>query len=173
MRKTNQLVKLGLITVMAGLYSSGASAATVDGDAAALIIAPLQLAEVSSMDFGTLAASGVAGTVVLDLSNGRTAGGGVSLVAGGSEASGQFTIQGEAAQAFTLSVSAAATLENGAGDQMTANGFTENGNAVVLTGGADAFQVGATLNVGVNQPAGAYSTTTGGGSAFTITANYD
>jgi len=171
MSKTNQLVKIGLVATMAGLYSSGASAASISGDASALIITPLVLAETSPMDFGTLAPTAVAGIVVLDVGGGRTPDANVNLVIGGTEAAGQFTIQGNSAQAYTMSFSASATLENGAGDQMTADTFTENSPA--LTGAVQPFQIGATLNVGANQPVGTYSTTTGGGSSFTVTANYN
>ena len=54
---------------------------------------------------------------------------------------------------------------------MTADTFVHNAGA--LTGGADAFQVGGTLNVGISQAAFAYSTGNPGGATFTLTANYN
>ena len=59
---------------------------------------------------------------------------------------------------------------------MTVDVWSSDTNPVgaVLTGGTSDLTVGATLNVGANQPAGAYSSSNAGGSGdFTITVNYN
>lgn len=171
MRKSNQLVKLGLAVLMASMYSTSASADVIPGNAAATVIAPLLLVEVTAMDFGTLSGGTAAGTVVMTTASAMSSTGGASTLASAPGAAGAFTIQGAAAQAYTLTISGTATLTDGGVNSMTADTFTNN--AVALTGGADAFQVGGTLNVGASQVAGAYSTANAGGATFTLTANYN
>ena len=57
---------------------------------------------------------------------------------------------------------------------MTVDTFTHTSTGL-LTGGTEIFQVGATLNVGANQPASVtpYSTGNAGGSPYTVTVNYN
>lgn len=175
MRKSNQLVKLGLAALIAGMYSTGVSADIISGNADANVIAPLLLVETTAMNFGDVAGGTGAGTVVLDLAGARTVTGDASTLASGAGSAGAFTIEGAAGLAFTLSVTGTATLSDGGGNTMTADTFTENGSAVTLTGtgSPDAFQIGATLNLGAGQAAGAYSTANAGGATFTVTANYN
>lgn len=179
----NLYLKASAVALMAGIYSSGASAAAIPGDASANVITPLVLTEVTPMNFGTIAPSTtVATTVTLTPGAGRT--GTATLLTGPTTASlGKFTIQGDLNQTFSiaLSVTGAAPnvrLENAAGDFMTVTALTENSTAIAgaggtLTGGVDNFDIGGTLNVAANQPAGAYSTATGTGVTFTVTANYE
>lgn len=168
----NQYLKLGLAALMASIYSSGVSADVISGNADATVIAPLLLTEVTPMDFGTLAGGTAAGTVVMDTASARTTSGGATALASAPGTAGAFTIQGAVGQAYTLTISGTATLTDlGGGNPMTANAFTNN--AVALTGGVDAFAVGATLNVGASQPAGSYSTANPSGGTFTLTANYN
>ena len=56
---------------------------------------------------------------------------------------------------------------------MNVTTFTDNSAGTIPGSGSDSFQVGATLSVGSNQPAGNYSTSTGGGSPYTVTINYN
>jgi len=178
MNKTNLVLKMSMAALMASVYSTSASADAIPGDALAQVIQPLTLAEVTKMNFGTIAPTGVASTVTLTPGAGRT--GTATLLAGPTTASlGKFTITGDAAQTFNiaLSVTGAAAnvlLTDGAGNSMTVTGLTEN-SAVggVLTGAADAFDIGGTLNVGATQVGGSYSTANAGGVTFTVTANYN
>jgi hypothetical protein len=169
--KQSNLVKLGLAALTASMFSTSANADIINGNAIANVIAPLLLVETTAMDFGDVAGGTGTGTVVLDLAGGRTVTGDANALPSGLGAAGQFTIQGGAGLAFTLSVSASATMEDGSGNTMVVDTFTENGNAVVLTGAADAFQISGTLNVGASQAAGGYTTV--GFTPFTVTANYN
>ena len=175
MKKSNLVLKAGVAALLASVYSSGVSADVIDGNASANVIAPLLLVETTAMNFGDVAGGTSTGTVVLDLTGARTVTGDANALASGAGAAGEFTIEGAAGLAFTLSVTGTATLTNLAGDSMTVDTFTENGSAVTLTGTGtpDGFQIGGTLNIGASQPAGAYSTLNAGGAAFTVTANYN
>jgi len=178
MKKTNLILKMSMAALMTSMYSTGATADAIPGDALAEVIQPLTLAEATKMNFGTIAPTGVASTVVLTPGAGRT--GTATLLTGPTTPSlGKFTITGDAAQTFNLAITvtgAAANvlLTDGGVNTMTVTGLTENSSATgVLTGGADAFDIGGTLNVGAAQVAGSYSTANAGGVTFTVTANYN
>lgn len=172
MRKSNQLVKLGLVALMASMYSTSVSADVIPGNATATVIAPMLLVEVVPMNFGTVAGGSSAGTVVMTTASAMSSTGGATSLASLPGTAGSFTIQGAAATAYTLTITGTATLTDPANTaSMTADTFTHN--AVGLTGGVDVFQVGGTLNVGASQAAFAYSTANPGGATFTLTANYN
>ena len=171
MKVEKNLLKLSVAIALAGLSVNAANAAGVDGGATALVIAPLSIAETTSMDFGTIAGGAVAGTVVLDLVNGRTVTGDAEIIAAGAGTTGEFTITGASGQAYTLGITAG-TLSDGGGNTMAVDTFTDN-SAGTLPAATELFQVGATLTVGVDQPAGTYSTALGGGTAYAVTVNYN
>lgn len=175
MNTRNKLVKLGLAAIITGLYSTSATAATVNGQADATVVAPLTLSENIAMDFGTISGGTAAGTVVLTTGGARSVTGDAQTIAAGAGAAGDFTINGEAGLAYTVSYTNG-TLSDGvaAGNNMVVDTFNDNSTGTT-SGAAQIFQVGATLNVGAGQAAGNYSTTnTGtGGAAYTITVNYN
>ncbi len=122
------------------------------------------------MDFGTIAVTGTAGTVVLGTDNSRTAVG-PALVPPAAGVAASFTISGEASRTFsiTLPANGVVTLVNGA-NTMAVNAFQHSlGANPTLDGtGASAFTVGATLSVGAAQAAGVYNSAN-----FPVTINYN
>lgn len=171
----NKLVKVGLVVVIASLYSTTATAASVNGQADATVVAPLTLTENIAMDFGTISGGTAAGTVVLSTAGARSTTGDAQTIAAGAGAAGDFTINGENALTYAVSYTNG-VLSDGAvaGNNMIVNGFNDNSTGTT-SGANQIFQVGATLNLGATQAAGTYSTTnTGtGGAAYTITVNYN
>ena len=114
------------------------------------------------LDFGSLAPGAVAGTVVISPAGGRATTGGVSGISG-TFGPGAFNVaitSGSATFFFLLPTTA--TLSSGA-NTMTVNAFTSNPppNSATVPGppGSRSLSVGATLNVGANQPAGTYTGT--------------
>ena len=174
-----QFLKVGLVALVASIYSNGASADVISGNAAAKVIIPLELIEVTAMNFGTVAPDKLAATsVTLTPGLGRT--GTATLLAGPTVASlGKFTIKGDLSQTFNIAISVTGgapnvLLSDGAGNTMTLTALTEDSDPLgALSGGADAFDIGGTLNLGINQAAGVYSTASGGGVTFDVTANYN
>jgi hypothetical protein len=135
-------------------------------------IVPLSIAEIAIMDFGTIAGGPVPGTVILSTGNARTPSGDVQLLASGPGSAATFQLTGEPNNSYSLSFSNG-VLANAGGQQMGVTSFTNNSSGTIPGSGTASFQVGATLNVGSNQPAGAYSTAIGGGSPYTVTINYN
>ena len=169
MKNTNIKLKIGALALMAGLYSTAAVAETADGVAAATVIQPLVLTATQTMFFGTVAPNSVAaGTLSMDNTGAVTSGDLDVITAAGTTL--QFTIQGEAAQAYTLGI--ANGLLGDGGVNTMAIVITGN-DAVALTGAAVTVIVTGDLSVGASQPAGNYTTAAGNGTPIVITANYN
>ena len=138
--------------VLAGaafLFSSGASRAQ------------MTVTNTAPLDFGTLAPSAVAGTVVISPAGGRTTTGGVSGISG-TFGPGTFKVAiTSGGSNFFFFLPGNATLSSG-GNTMTVNGFTSNPTSpgtVPGPPGSIVLYVGAKLNVGANQAAGTYTGT--------------
>jgi hypothetical protein len=153
------MVVLGAIALM----PNRAQAQTTTS-AAANIVAPISLTQTATLDFGTVSVSASTGTCVLTAAGGRSATGGVTL-SSATPAShpAAYTVggQGTLSYAITLPGSAITVTEStsGSSNTMTIDNFTSSktGNVSSLTGGADNFTVGATLNAGASQYAAAYT----------------
>lgn len=143
------------------------------GTATATSLTPISLLETVMMNFGTVAGGRLPGTVIMDTLGARSSTGDAQIITSGPGNAGSFQITGEPALSYSLLVSGPAVLENAGGQQLTASGFTNNSAGTVPASGIEVFQIGATLNLQAGQAAGNYSTATGGGSAFTITVNYN
>ncbi len=118
------------------------------------------------MEFGTLLPTVNPGTVIVTPAGGRTCSADVDCIGGFPSGAG-FTVTGASGQAYFITLPASATLSSG-GNTMTVDTFNHDAGATpTLVGGSDAFNVGATLNVGATQAAGTYSGT------FDVTANYN
>ncbi|HAL81406.1 MAG TPA: hypothetical protein DCO83_03545, partial [Mucilaginibacter sp.] len=113
---------------------------------------------------------GTAGTVVSDPASTRTSTGGVTLpVNAGTVTAASFTVTGSEAYTYSITLPGSVTITYGA-NTMTVNTFTSSpATTGTLTAGTQTLNVGATLNIGSSQAAGAYASTT----PFTVTVNYN
>lgn len=161
----NTMMKLSAVTALTAstLMSTQAFAATATGDASATIAQPISVAQTTPLNFGSVTTSAATGTIEITPAGAVNYLGGVANF-GGTPTPATFAVNGEGALAFNVTLPTTATLTSGA-NSMVVNTFTHNAPAA-LTGGVANFQVGATLNVGANQPSGNYTGT------YTITVNY-
>ncbi len=144
----------------------------VRADVFATSIVPLSVIETVPMNFGTLAGGPLPGAVVLDTGNGRTATGDGQILSASVGNAAAFEISGEPNQLYSISYSNG-ILSNGSGQLLSLTSFTDNSLGTIPAVGMETFQVGATISIGSNQPAGVYSTSSGGGVPYTITINYN
>ncbi len=138
--------------------------------AGATIITPIAIAKNVDLNFGNVAPSAtVVGTVTLSTAGTRTNSGASLPTAAGTVTAAKFTVTGSGTSTFTITLPADNVVKlTGAGTAMNLTGFNHDaGVTPVLVGGTKSFQVGATLNVGINQTAGAYAAT------FPVTVNYN
>lgn len=165
MKNFKQLTAFGLAATLTGI-SGVASAATVDGNASATVLAPLAVIEKASMAFGGVSGDPlIASSVTLDTAGTVTANPGAWADQSGTAAGG-FNVTGGVGAVYTITLPASTTVTNG-GNTMTVNNFTKS----VVTGTIDGidntdFTVGADLLIGAAQAQGAYSGT------YVMTVNY-
>lgn len=148
---------LTLVCVALGAIDAGAAS-------------PLVVGNMQPLAFGRFAA-GPGGSVTINPAGARTAGGGVALVGAGGSAA-RFTVSGDADAGYSITLPANGTVQlvNGAGQGMAVNGFSSNPNTIGRlspVGGTQAIAIGATLEVGANQPPGTYS------ASFSVSVDYN
>jgi len=157
-----------LAILMMGFSASSFAQSSATATATATLVTPIAISKTVDMDFGTLAASATAGTVVLGTDDVATPSGGVSLVSG-TPAAAQFSVTGEGTSSFSISLPSSITLVSGT-DNLTVDTFGSSPSTTgTLTAGAATVKVGATLNVPANAPAGTYTNT----ADLTVTVNYN
>lgn len=167
MKTTNKIMGLVLVALGASATASAQSDATAS--ATATLITPISISKTVDMDFGSVAASATAGTVVLGTDGVATPSGGVTLP-GGTPAAAEFSVTGEGTSTFDITLPSSITLSDGGTNTLTVDSFTSNpATTGTLTAGAATVKVGATLNVPANTPAGTYTNTTD----LTVTVNYN
>ncbi|QJB37224.1 DUF4402 domain-containing protein [Chitinophaga oryzae] len=128
------------------------------------------------MNFGILASSAIPGTLKLSPAGIRTTTGGVStLPTTGTVTPALFSVAGENNYTYAITLPIIPIVLNNAsvpGAFMLATSFTSSPSVItggLLTGGSQALNVGATLFVGPNQPAGICNTLL----PFLVTVNYN
>ncbi len=175
MNNTNIQLKIGAMALIAGLYSSAAVAAQVDGVATATLLEPITITNLGTMNFGTIAPGTNATTVSVDNAGAVTApvagGNAVVTVAGGSALT--FDVTAESGLNYTLAIADGA-MESAPASAVGPMTVTNFGNFVAAqsgTGAVQSFIVTADLQVGADQDAGFYSTAND--TPISITADYD
>jgi hypothetical protein len=177
MKNNNPMKKvtkvMAAVCIMAGFATTSYGQATATASSTATMVAPIGITKVVDLNFGVVAASGTAGTLILGTSDDRTASGGVSLPAGGATdvKSAEFAVTGEGTSGFSISVpSAPITLTGSVSGTMTVSDFVSDlGAASTLVSGEKTIKIGATLNVDAAQPAGVYTNASG----LFVTVNYN
>ena len=157
-----------MITFSATTFAQVSATAT----ATATIVSPIAISKTVDMNFGNVAASALAGTVVLTPAGGRSATGGVTLpVTAGTVTAASFTVTGTAGYTYAITLPAAALTITSGGPSMTVGTWTSTPTPTgTLAAGTSTLTVGATLNVGANQAAGIYGIPA---ETFTVTVNYN
>ena len=168
-RYNKLLVAAGAAALSAGLYTTAASAASINSVADARVIAALILGQTNGINFGDVVAGTAASTIQLDTTGTPTVTLGDAQLAGGAVLAGAYTLNGQIDKSYSITLpNLPDNITSGGGDTMTVTGFVHNaGAAPALDGaGVGGFNVGATLNMSAGQPAGVYT------GAWPLTVNY-
>ena len=157
-----------LAIAIIGFSATSFAQVSATATATSTIVTPIAISKTVDMNFGNVAVSSSAGTVVLAAEGTRSATGGVTLPAtSGTVAAAQFTVTGESGYTYSVTLPVSNTVKFGS-NTMTVNTFVSNTTGK-LTGGTEILKVGATLNVGASQAAGTYISE----APFTVTVNYN
>ncbi len=153
-----KFLKLLGVTALTLSVATVSNASEVDSDAGAKIVAPLEIANTTSLYFGTIAPGlDQDGVVKVGYSGDKACGSSLTCLTNDHTAA-QFTVSGEDGMIYIIQVPSAIELSNGSGDTMTVSSFESSSFADqgVLTGGTHTFSMGAELQVAANQPTGDY-----------------
>ncbi len=171
MKKT--LSFLGIAIALIGFSTSTFAQVTASATGSATIVTPIAIANAADMDFGNVAVSSSSGTVVLAPASTRSSTGGVTLPATtGTVTAASFNVTGEGSYTYSITLPSSdyTITRTGGTETMVVNNFSSSPSGTgTLTAGAQTLNVGATLNVGGSQTAGAYTNATG----FNVTVNYN
>ncbi|MEX0623664.1 DUF4402 domain-containing protein [Saccharospirillum sp.] len=163
--------KITALTLACAALAPSTMAATATGDASATVVTPIAITAVNALDFGTVVASGTAGTVVMGTDGTRTVTGGTTLSSKSAGTAGTFDVTGEgdATYAITLPASISIADTEATPNTMTVDTFTSNPatTGTLDVNGAETISVGATLNVEASQVANTYTGT------YDVTVDYN
>lgn len=142
--------------VVIGFSASSFAQLTANATVTGKVIGAITVVNAGNMNFGSVISNGPGGTVVLTPSGGVTRTG--ILNGGDATAAAHFTVTGTAGAAYSFITSPATiAVTNGTpANDMTISAFSDD-NTATITGGTVTVNVGATLTVGANQPAGTYN----------------
>lgn len=170
MKNRTNLIATAILLIASASTSFAQSTATAT--ATAIIVSPISLTKNVDMNFGNVAVQTAAGgTVVLATDGSRTKTGGVTLPnVAGSPAAASFTVDGQGAYTYAITLpSSALTITSGL-NTMTVDNFVSTPSVTgQLVAGTQTLNVGAILNVGAAQAAGTYVSAT----PFSVTVNYN
>jgi len=169
--KTLLLMAMGMLLFSATTIAQVSASA----DASATILTPIEITNVSDMNFGNMAVDATPGTVVLTPAGTRTPSGGVTFLSAnpGTVTAASFTVTGLADATYSITLpSGSTTISNGT-DNMTVDTWTSD--PTTATGGTldptgnQTLNVGATLTVPASSSSGVYTS----GTPFEVTVNYN
>ncbi len=154
-----------------------AVAAPATGDAQIAVVTPLSFIQYENLDFGRIIPGTGAGTVTVSVTNNRTTTNGIIAIGNDFQAA-RFAGMGSQNQRVRIRITPATLTLTGPGPSMTVSNFAigpapslqQIGGSpnyrILQASGIFWFTVGGQLNVGANQPSGAYS------GSFTATLDY-
>ena len=164
-----RFIGLGLSVLGAPALAQFTANGSVNSSASVVRI--LSVSSTSELSFGTFAASGTAGTVVMSATGNRTATGGVTLVTTAPGSQGSVNLSGTPSTSYSVSFPSAVTLTaTGGTATMNLGSFTSTlaaGQGSLNSAGSGTFGIGGTLSVSANQPIAVYA------GSFTVTLSYN
>lgn len=148
-----------LMSIAALNATAQSNTKTVAASASATIVTPINIVKDIDMKFGLMSPTGVPGTVVLTpVETTVRSSTGVTLLGTLAVSSAKYTITGETAALYSITLPSANVVITDGTNNMNVNNFKMNllatGN--VMAAGNNTLYVGATLDVPANQPHGAY-----------------
>lgn len=169
MNTSRKLLIAGVAALSAAAMASSALAqasATTNGTANATIIKPITLTAVTPLSFGKLTSGASDGSTTISSSADQLSGtSNLTPLTGISVTRAKFTLNGENAQAYTLTLPTSPVTMTGGTGTVTLDSFTSNSPA--LTGSDVDLYVGATLHVAAGAGGGARTVT------FPVTVAYN
>jgi len=165
-----QIRIFAMAMLLIGISISTFAQVSATASGSAKIVTPISIANAGDMNFGNVAVSSTAGTVVLTPDGSRAKTGGVTLPAIiGTVSVAKFNVAGVPNFTYSITLpSTFMTITDPNSNTMTVDTWTSSPtvSGTLDVDGKQTVSVGATLNVAGSQVAGVYSGT------FSVTVNY-
>lgn len=169
-------VIITLLVLSAFIVTKSSAQVSATATATAEVVSVISIVKTVDLSFGIVARSNVPGWVQLSPANVRTTTGGATLLAQtGTVTPASFTVSGEGALTYAITLPTSLILTNTTGtgaEVVTVNNFTSLPTVATggtLTAGTQILTVGAELAMSPNQVSGVYVS----GTPFTVTVNYN
>ena len=164
---------LSFALVIFGFSMLSFAQVSATAQATATIIKPITISKTIDMNFGNVSVSSVGGTIILAPNSTRSITGGVTLpnFNVGTVTAASFKVTGANNYTYSITVPSTPTVVKHSTDQMSIDTFISDPSLIgtIQSNGEQVINVGATLTVVANQPAGVYISDT----PFTVTVNYN
>lgn len=136
-----------------GLAASDTATVSVD------IVSTISITTQNGLLFGDISSSAAAGSLSINASGTRTTTGGVTINTAIAGSPAAFDVQGDAGASYSITLPVSVLLSDSGSNNMLVDNFTSTPTpaGVLNAGGQQSLFVGATLNVGSNQPFGSYA----------------
>lgn len=128
---------------------------------------PLAIQKVYNLQFGSVAAGSIDGTVVMSPAGVRTASGGVTLSNVNHGTAASFSVTGDSNATYAITLPASVVLSNGSNTMVVDTFTSEPSGTGQLSSGSQTLRVGATLHVAADQAPGSYEGT------FEVSVSYN
>lgn len=158
MKNQIALNKIVVALALAGVVAGTAQAGTVNANARANVLAPLAITTgANALSFGDVSADASApSTVTIDTAGTATTSG---AWAANNGTAGDFNVTGGANAAYNVTLPTAAVTLTSGPNTVSVDNFVSSATGTLDPLGKESFKVGATLTLGVDQPAGLYTGT--------------
>jgi hypothetical protein len=152
-------VQLSLTAAALLPYSQQVDAASTTATVEANIVSTINITAQNGIVFGDIGASGIPGTVTIDVDGSRTSTGGATINSNTAGTPATFEISGDPNALYVITLPDSVVITSAAGDSMTVDNFTSapSVSGQLDSSGKENLNVGARMNVGSFQPFGAYS----------------
>ena len=152
-------MQLSLTAVALLPYSQQADAASTTATVEANIVSTINITAQNGIVFGDIGASGIPGTVTIDVDGSRTSTGGATINSNTAGTPATFEVSGDPNALYVITLPDSIVITSAAGDSMTVDNFTSapSVSGQLDSSGKQNLNVGARMNVGSFQPFGAYT----------------
>jgi hypothetical protein len=167
MKNINKLIAIAIVIL--GFSATSFAQSTATASSTATLVVPLSISKTTDMDFGVVASSANAGTIIMSNAGAVSQTGGSSVISG-TTSTAVFHVTGAGTESISVAYPTSLALAGVPSGSLTLSSIAADcGNSTFLVGGAKDIKFSAVLEIPANTVAGVYSNATG----LLVTVNYN
>jgi hypothetical protein len=155
--------------VILGFSATSFAQSSISASSTATLVVPLSITKTTDMDFGVVASSAAAGTIVMSTAGAVSSTLGASVISG-TTTTAVFHVTGAGTESISVGYPTSLALAGVPSGSLTLSSILADcGTSTNLVGGAKDIKFSAVLEIPANTVAGVYSNATG----LLVTVNYN